>query len=61
MRFCNTLQDYESAKNKGTITDDLFVVILQEKVAKFKGQTFDISSLATKADIESYGKDKERQ
>lgn len=56
MRFCNTLQDYESAKNKGTITDDLFVVILQEKVAKFKGQTFDwspldISSLATKAEV----------
>lgn len=59
MRFCNTLQDYESAKNQGTITDDLFVVILQDKLAKFKGQTFDwsesvevdLSSLATKDEL----------
>lgn len=59
MRFCNTLQDYESAKNKGTITDDLFVVILQDKLAKFKGQTFDwsenadLTALATKGELES--------
>lgn len=58
MRFCNTLQDYESAKNKGTITDDLFVVILQDKLAKFKGQTFDwsqnadLTALATKGELE---------
>lgn len=59
MRFCNTLQDYESAKNKGTITDDLFVVILQDKLAKFKGQTFDwsenadLTALATKGELEA--------
>lgn len=58
MRFCNTLQDYESAKNQGTITDDLFVVILQDKLAKFKGQTFDwsqnadLTALATKGELE---------
>lgn len=57
MRFCNTLQDYESAKNQGTITDDLFVVILQDKLAKFKGQTFDwsqnadLTALATKGEL----------
>lgn len=59
MRFCNTLQDYESAKNQGTITDDLFVVILQDKLAKFKGQTFDwsqnadLTALATKGELEA--------
>lgn len=58
MRFCYTLQDYESAKNKGTITDDLFVVILQDKLAKFQGQTFDwsenadLTALATKGELE---------
>lgn len=59
MRFCNTLQDYESAKNRGTITDDLFVVILQDKLAKFQGQTFDwsenadLTALATKGELEA--------
>lgn len=59
MRFCNTLQDYESAKNKGAITDDLFVVILQDKLAKFQGHTFDwsenadLTALATKGELEA--------
>ena len=59
MRFCNTLQEYQSAKNQGTITDDLFVVILQDKLAKFKGQTFDwsenadLTALATKGELEA--------
>lgn len=60
MRFCNTLTEYEAAKANGTVTDDTLVIVLEDKVAKFKGQTFDwsgggsdidISSLATKAEV----------
>lgn len=40
MRYCDTLADYEKAKIDGTINDDVFVIILEDKVAKFKGQTF---------------------
>lgn len=41
MRYCNTLEDYEQKKADGIVTDDVLVIVLQEKVAKFKGQTFD--------------------
>lgn len=56
MRFCDTLQDYESAKSQGLIDDDLFVVILEDKICKFKGKTFDwgeadLSSLVTKEEF----------
>ena len=41
MRYCNTLAEYEQAKTDGIINDDVLVIVLDEKVAKFKGQTFD--------------------
>ena len=43
MRYCNTLAEYEQAKTDGIINDDVLVIVLDEKVAKFKGQTFDWS------------------
>lgn len=39
-RFCKTTSDYEAAKTSGIINDDVFVIIIQEKVAKFQGETF---------------------
>lgn len=56
MRYCNTVAEFEQAKSEGKVTDDVFVIVLDDKVAKFKGQTFDwspldISSLATKAEV----------
>lgn len=41
MRYCDTLDTYEQAKSAGIVTDDVFVVVLSESVAKFKGKTFD--------------------
>ena len=40
MRYCDTLADYEQNKADGKVTDDVFVIILEDKIAKFKGQTF---------------------
>lgn len=56
MRYCNTLEDYNQKKADGKVTDDVFVIVLEEKVAKFKGQTFDwseadFSALATKDEL----------
>lgn len=58
MRWCLTTADFEAAKTAGTVTDDVLVIVLQDKVAKFKGETFDWSGgadtslLATKAELE---------
>lgn len=41
MRYCDTLAEYEKAKADGIVTDDVLVIVLEEKVAKFKGKTFD--------------------
>ena len=40
MRYCDTLADYEQNKADGKVTDDVFVIILEDKIAKFKGHTF---------------------
>ena len=53
MRYCNTLSDYEKAKADGTINDDVFVIIVQDKVAKFKGQTFDWTGSGSGESIDS--------
>lgn len=41
MRYCNTVAEYEKAKADGIVTDDVLVIVLEEKVAKFQGKTFD--------------------
>lgn len=56
MRYCNTVAEFEQAKSEGKVTDDVFVIVLDDKVAKFKGQTFewseaDFSALATKDEL----------
>lgn len=43
MRFCNKLEDYEQKKANGEVTDDVLVIVLEDKLIKFKGQTFDLS------------------
>lgn len=52
MRYCDTLAEYEAAKANGTVTDDVLVIVVQDKVAKFKGQTFDWSGGGTSIDPE---------
>ena len=56
MRYAQNLAEYEQGIAEGIIDDNVFVIVLDEKVAKFHGQTFDwspidISSLATKAEV----------
>ena len=56
MRYAQNLAEYEQGIAEGIIDENVFVIVLDEKVAKFKGQTFDwspidISSLATKAEV----------
>ena len=41
MRYCDNLEKYEKAKAEGSVTDDVLVIVLEEKVAKFKGKTFE--------------------
>lgn len=41
MQYCPDLATYESAKAAGRITDDVFVVILSERKAMFKGRVFE--------------------
>ena len=53
MRYCNTLAEYEQAKADGKVTDDVLVIVLEEKVAKFKGKTFDWSGGDTDS-LEAY-------
>lgn len=57
MRYANNLSEYERAIQEGAIDENVFVIVLEEKVAKFKGQTFDwsggidLSLLATKEEL----------
>lgn len=43
MRYCNTLEDYNQKKADGKVTDDVLVIVLEDKVIKFKGYTFILS------------------
>jgi len=43
MRYCNTLEDYNQKKADGKVTDDVLVIVLEDKVIKFKGYTFSLS------------------
>ena len=60
MRYAENLAEYEKGKSEGIIDENVFVIVLKEKVAKFKGQTFDwsgggadidLSTLATKEEL----------
>lgn len=60
MRYAQNLAEYEQGIADGIIDENVFVIVLEEKVAKFKGQTFDwsgggedidISHLATKEEL----------
>lgn len=60
MRYAQNLAEYEQGIAEGIIDENVFVIVLEEKVAKFKGQTFDwsgggedidISHLATKEEL----------
>ena len=60
MRYAENLAEYEKGKSEGIIDENVFVIVLEEKVAKFKGQTFDwsgggadidLSTLATKEEL----------
>ena len=57
MRYAQNLAEYEQGIADGIIDENVFVIVLEEKVAKFKGQTFDwssgfdTSSLATKEEL----------
>ena len=41
MRYAQNLAEYEQGIAEGIIDDNVFVIVLEEKVAKFKGKTFD--------------------
>lgn len=43
MRYAQNLAEYEQGIAEGIIDENVFVIVLKEKVAKFKGQTFDWS------------------
>ena len=43
MRYAQNLAEYEQGIAEGIIDENVFVIVLDEKVAKFKGQTFDWS------------------
>lgn len=43
MRYAQNLAEYEKGIADGIIDENVFVIVLEEKVAKFKGQTFDWS------------------
>ena len=43
MRYARNLAEYEQGIADGIIDENVFVIVLDEKVAKFKGQTFDWS------------------
>lgn len=57
MRYAQNLAEYEQGIAEGIIDENVFVIVLDEKVAKFKGQTFDwsggvdLSLLATKEEL----------
>ena len=41
IRYAENLAEYEKGIADGIIDENVFVIVLAEKVAKFKGQTFD--------------------
>lgn len=43
MRYAQNLAEYEQGIAEGIIDENVFVIVLEEKVAKFRGQTFDWS------------------
>lgn len=43
MRYAQNLAEYNKAIEDGIIDENVFVIVLDEKVAKFRGQTFDWS------------------
>ena len=43
MRYAQNLAEYEQGIAEGIIDENVFVIVLDEKVAKFRGQTFDWS------------------
>lgn len=57
MRYAQNLAEYEQGIAEGIIDENVFVIVLEEKVAKFRGQTFDwsggvdLSLLATKEEL----------
>ena len=60
MRYAQNLAEYEQGIAEGIIDENVFVIVLDEKVAKFRGQTFDwsgggadidLSTLATKEEL----------
>ena len=60
MRYAQNLAEYEQGIAEGIIDENVFVIVLDEKVAKFRGQTFDwsgggadidLSTLATKEEV----------
>lgn len=61
LRYANNLSEYERAMQEGIIDENTFVIVLDEKVAKFKGETFDwsgsgvsdLSDYATKTEVEN--------
>lgn len=61
LRYANNLSEYETAMQEGIIDENTFVIVLDEKVAKFKGQTFDwsgsgvsdLSDYATKEEVQT--------
>ena len=58
LRYANNLSEYERAMQEGIIDENTFVIVLDEKVAKFQGRTFDWSgsgvsdNYATKTEVE---------
>ena len=54
MRYATNLAEYERGIAEGIIDENVFVIVLAEKVAKFKGQTFDWSVSAVTEEGKSY-------
>lgn len=44
MRYCDTVAEYERAKSEGIVTDDVLVIVLKDKLIKFKGETLEFGS-----------------
>ena len=53
MRYSRNLAEYNKAIEDGIIDENVFVIVLEEKVAKFKGETFDWSGGDTDS-LEAY-------
>lgn len=52
IRYAENLAEYEKGIADGIIDENVFVIVLAEKVAKFKGQTFDWSGGGAEIDSE---------